>query len=180
MPISLAEAMPELKLAFQNAGVNSFERIGYEADDIIATMATKIAQSAGDSVILSTDRNHCQLLSEHITVYDHFSKRFLDQEMVRKRFGVEPHQLPFLLALAGDSGLSIPGIPSIGIRTAARLVNEHKTLEHLLDASRDMTGKIGSKIFNGAEVAKMGLVLFTLKSDIDLGINLSQFRYQHG
>ena len=180
MPASLAEAMPELKLAFQNAGVNSFERTGYEADDVIATMSIKIAHSAGDAVVLSTDRNHCQLLSEHISVYDHFGQRYLDREMVFKRFGVEPHQLPFLLALAGDSGLSIPGIPTIGIRTAARLVNEYQTLDQLLTASREMTGKIGSKIFNGAEAARMGLVLFTLKTDIDLGINLSQFRCHQG
>ena len=177
MPGPLSDAMPDLKEAFLSKGVQSYDRAGYEADDVIATMATKIAIHHGTVTILSTDRNYCQLLRDEISVYDHFGQRHLDREMIESRFGVEPEQLPFLLALAGDSGLSIPGIPSIGIRTAARLVHEYHTMENLLDASREMTGKIGSKIYNGKEIARLGMELFTLRKDIDLGINLNQFRY---
>ena len=82
-----------------------------------------------------------------------------------------------LLALAGDSGLSIPGIESIGVRTAARLIHEYHNLPALIEASTEMKGKIGSKIYNGRQSAEMGLELFTLKTDIELGINLSDFRY---
>ena len=177
MPEDLQQAMPRLKAAFENIGIRNFDKVGYEADDVLATMASKIASNGGGAIILSTDRNHCQLLSENITVYDHFGKRYLDAEMVKQRFSVEPKQLPFLLALAGDTSLSIPGIPSIGIRTAARLVNEHGDLNHLLAAAETMTGKIGSKLFNGKETAELGLELFTLKTDISLGINLNHFRY---
>ena len=178
MPQALATAMPQLRESIEATGVACFDKLGYEADDVMATMAIKIANSDGDAIILSTDRNHCQLLSEHISVYDHFGQRFLDHDMVRKKFDVEPRQLPFLLALAGDSGLSIPGIRSIGLRTAARLVQEYETLDKLLEASEKMNGKIGTKLFEGQEEARMGLTLFTLKTDIDLGINLNQFRYQ--
>ncbi len=177
MPEPLAQAMPTMIQAFEKIGISSFDKTGYEADDVIATIATKIAYSEGRAVILSTDRNHCQLLSPQITVYDHFGQRPLDREMIFKRFGIEPNQLPLLLALAGDSGLSIPGIPSIGIRTAARLVNEYQTIDRLLEAAEHMPGKIGSKLFNGRDVARMGIELFSLKTDIDLGINLKQFRY---
>jgi protein Xni len=178
MPSLLSDAMPELKQAFESKGVLSYDRAGYEADDVIATMAIKIAHHHGTVTILSTDRNYCQLLCPEISVYDHFGQRHLDREMIFKRFGVEPEQLPMLLALAGDSSLSIPGIPSIGIRTAARLVHEYHTIDNLLEASREMTGKIGSKLYNGQEIARLGMELFTLKKDIDLGINLNQFRYQ--
>lgn len=177
MPPVLAAAMDDIKNSFAELGVQSIDRAGYEADDVIATMATRIAENAGKVTILSTDRNYCQLLSEHIQVYDHFGQRYLDREMVFKRFGVEPDQLPLLLAMAGDSGLSIPGIPGVGVRTAARLIAEYGDLERLLEASRDMAGKIGTKVFNGAEAARVGLELFTLRRDIELGINLSQFRY---
>ena len=180
MPEDLTKAMPELKAAFEHVGVNSFDKVGYEADDVIATMATKIAQNNGHIVILSTDRNHCQLLNDFVQVYDHFGQRYLDREMVMQRFDVEPGQLPFLLALAGDSSLSIPGIPSIGLRTSARLVNEYQGMDRLLDASEEMPGKIGSKLYNGKDVARLGLELFTLKTDIPLGINLNHFRFQHG
>jgi len=176
MPKPLANSMDAIKANFADIGINSFEFIGYEADDVIATMASKIANNGGDVVILSTDRNHCQLLSEHIRVYDHFGQRDLDREIIYQRFGVEPQQLPLLLALAGDSGLSIPGIAGVGVRTAARLVNEHQTLEKLMEASVEMKGKIGAKIYNGKEAAELGLKLFTLKTDIELGINLNQFR----
>lgn len=177
MPGPLSDSMPKFKAAFQSKGVQSYDRVGFEADDVIATMATKIAIHHGIVTVLSTDRNYCQLLRPEISVYDHFGQRHLDREMIEKRFGVEPEQLPFLLALAGDSGLAIPGIPSVGIRTAARLVHEYHTMDNLLEASREMTGKIGSKLFNGQEIARLGLELFTLKKDIDLGINLNQFRY---
>ena len=176
MPAPLAAAMEAIKQSLAAMGVNSFEFVGYEADDVIATMATKISHNNGDAIILSTDRNHCQLLNEHIRVYDHFGQRYLDRDIIYKRFGVEPEDLPLLLALAGDSGLSIPGIAGVGIRTAARLVNEFGTLEKMMEASVEMKGKIGAKIFNGREDAEMGLKLFTLKTDIELGINLNQFR----
>ena len=179
MPEDLAKSMPELKAALMNVGMNSFDKIGYEADDVIATMATKIARNHGHVVILSTDRNHCQLIHDFIQIYDHFGQRYLDREMVRKRFDVEPEQLPFLLALAGESSVSIPGIPSIGLRTAARLVNEYQTMDKLLDASGDMAGKIGNKLYNGKDTARLGLELFTLKTDIPLGVNLNHFRFQH-
>nr|MBX2870006.1 hypothetical protein [Acidiferrobacterales bacterium] len=139
-------------------------------------MAAKIANNEGHAIILSTDRNHCQLLNSNIRVYDHFGQRDLDREIIYKRFGVEPADLPLLLALAGDSGLSIPGIAGVGVRTAARLVNEFGSLKKMMEASVEMKGKIGSKIFNGREDAEMGLTLFTLKTDIELGINLNQFR----
>ncbi len=178
MPEPLSRSMPELKLAFEKMRVLSYEKTGYEADDVLATMATKIASHHGTAKILSTDRNHCQLLSPNISVYDHFAQRPLDRERIFDKFGVEPHQLPLLLALAGDSGLSIPGIPSIGIRTAARLVNEYQTIDRLLEAAKDMPDKIGTKLYNGQNVARLGFELFTLKTNIELGINLNQFRYQ--
>ena len=178
MPSLLSRALEDIRDSFLESGVQSIDHPGYEADDVIATMSTRIADSGGEVTILSTDRNYCQLLTEHIQVYDHFGQRYLDRDLVWGRFGVEPHQLPMLLALAGDSGLSIPGIPGVGVRTAARLVAQYENLEHLLDASRDMEGKIGTKVFNGADSARIALKLFTLRTDVELGANLSQFRYQ--
>lgn len=177
MPESLASAMPALRQTFEATGVACFDQPDYEANDVIATMATKIADSGGYAIILSTDRNHCQLLCAYISVYDHFGQCYLDRAKVLTKFEVEPNQLPFLLALAGDSGLSIAGIPSIGLRTAARLVKKYQTLDKLLEASQAIPGKIGAKLYNGKQDAKLGLTLFTLKTDIELGINLNQFRY---
>ena len=100
--------------------------------------------------------------------------------MIRQRFDVEPGDLPMLLALTGDSGKSIPGIAGVGPRTAARLIAEYGDLETLLESARDMTGKISTKIMHGAEDARLAFRLFQLKTDVALGINLNQLRYEPG
>ena len=183
MPESLRNGLPEIERALGAVGVECFSLAGYEADDIIATVAVKIArrsESHGDAhaLILSTDRNYCQLLGANIQVFDHFGQRYLGDEMIKKRFLVEPRQLPDLLALAGDSSLSIPGVKAIGIRTAAKLLNDYGNLEKTLKAADDIPGKLGSKLHGGREDARLAKILFTLKTDIDLGINLNQLRYR--
>lgn len=178
MPGPLRDGIPRLQQAFDDVGITSLEHPGFEADDIIATIACKIALAGGFSTILSTDRHYCQLLSDHIDVYDHFGQRPLDEAMIRKRFDIAPTELPFFFALTGDSGKSIPGISGIGPRTAARLIAEYGDLDTLLDAAPDMTGKISAKILHGAENARLAIQLFQLKTDVALGINLNQLRYE--
>ena len=177
MPESLRIGLVKFEQAFAGIQIECYSRAGYEADDIIATVAIKISKRRGHVLILSTDRNYCQLLNQDIKVYDHFGQRFLDHEMIAKRFQVDPQQLPDLLSLAGDSSLSIPGIKSIGIRTAAKLLNDYGTLEKVLKAADTIPGKLGSKLYSGGDDARLAKVLFTLKTDVNLGINLNQLRY---
>ena len=177
MPEALRNGLPKFEHAFGEIGVRCVSLAGYEADDVIATVAVKIAKHGGHAVILSTDRNYCQMLSEHIRVFDHFGQRYLDDDMIKKRFQVEPQQLPDLLSMAGDSSVSIPGIKAIGIRTAAKLLNDYGSLEKALKAADDIPGKLGSKLHGGREDARLAKTLFTLKTDIDLGINLNELRY---
>lgn len=177
MPAPLRDALPRLEQAFAAAGVDSFSRAGFEADDIIATVAVKTARRGGQALILSTDRNYCQLLGERITVFDHFAQRPLDRDLIAKRFGVEPQQLPDALALAGDSGLSIPGVRSVGIRTAAKLLGQYGDLEKVLQAAAAIPGRLGRQLAEGREHARLAKTLFTLNTGADLGINLSQLRY---
>lgn len=178
MPASLRGRLPQIERAFSEIGVECFSLGGYEADDIIATVAVKIAKCHGHALILSTDRNYCQLLGANIQVFDHFGQRYLGDDIIKKRFQVEPRQLPDLLSLAGDSSLSIPGVKAIGIRTAAKLLNDYGSLEKTLKAADDIPGKLGSKLHGGREDARLAKILFTLKTDIDLGINLNQLRYR--
>lgn len=180
MPSTLQSAMGAFESGFKKIGVGSFSLLGYEADDVIATLAVKTAIHKGDVVILSTDRILCQLLNDNITVYDHFNNRYLDADIVYQKFLVSPNQIPELLALAGDTSVSIPGIKTIGLRTAAKLISDYGTLEKTLSASDSIPGKLGTKLFNGKEEANLALKLFSLKIDIDLGINLNQIRYVRG
>ena len=176
VPKLLIAAMPDIKSAFLESGVSSFELAGYEADDIIATFATRIAQKHGHSIILSTDRLHCQLLSEHIQVYDHFGDRFLDEASVQKKFMTSPSKITHVMGLAGDSSLSIPGVKSVGIKTAARLIDEYGDLQSVLENVSSMAGTLGINLEAGREDAAMAYRLFQLRTDIELGVNLKSFR----
>ena len=85
VPDDLQAIIARFTASLSGIGVTSFSLMGYEADDVIATMATRIAQHHGNVTILSTDRNYCQLLNQFIRVYDHFGQRYLDAEMVQDR-----------------------------------------------------------------------------------------------
>ncbi|HEX9698691.1 MAG TPA: 5'-3' exonuclease H3TH domain-containing protein [Acidobacteriota bacterium] len=135
MPEALREALPAYRDAFAAAGVTSFELPRVEADDVVGTLAVKIAGAGGQAVILSTDKIFLQLLSDRIVVRDHFKQHDLGRAYVVERFGVGPEQLVDLLALAGDSTNNIPGVPGIGVKTAAKLIAEHGTLEAILAAA---------------------------------------------
>ena len=151
---------------------------GFEADDVIASIATKVATADGKVTIVSTDKSFCQLVASNITLYDHFSNRVLDYDYVLERYGVSPEKLTDLFGLTGDTGLNVPGIRTIGIRTAAKLVQEFGTLDNILQSAENMDSKIGSKLRLGVEEAQLARHLLTLRKDLDLGLNIRNYRYR--
>lgn len=162
---------------FDNEGVGSIIVPEIEADDLIASIALKFVEMGGRVTVLSTDKSFCQLLSMEISVYDHFAGQERDRQYVRERFGVESEQLVDLFALAGDSSLDIPGIRGIGVRTAAKLLRDHRSLEDVFAAADDISGSLGSKIIHGKEAAKLAYRLVALWSNASVGTNLKNFRY---
>jgi len=207
MPEALKVALPEYREAFADLGVASFERPKVEADDVIGTLAMKVAGAAGQAVILSTDKIFLQLLSDQIFVRDHFKPAYLDRAYVVNRFGVEPEQFVDFLALTGDSTNSIRGVPGIGPKTAAKLIGDFGTLDAMLAAAGVAGGKVkaeagdsdekaeagsGSedadlptlapklrnKLVDHAEDARLSKSLVRLQIDLDLGLNLKELRYE--
>lgn len=177
MPDDLEQCLPAIKEAFLLAGVRSIEVQGMEADDIITTLAMKTAARDGTAIILSTDKIFLQLLSESIRVRDHFSRSYLDRAYVHEKFQVSSTQLPDLLALAGDPTNSIPGIPSIGKKTAARLLKEYPSLENILANASRIAGAAGRSLRDHGSEALLFKSLLVLKTDVKLGVNLRSFRY---
>ena len=149
---------------------------GYEADDVIASVASRVAAKNGNVVVLSTDRLLCQLLDSQITIHDHFNQRDLDRDYVVDRFGVEPNLIPDLLGLAGDNGVDVPGIPSVGIKTAAQLLLKYGDLESVLSHAVEISGRTGERLQEHRHAALTAGEIFTLKTDIVLGVNLQDFR----
>ena len=177
MPEPLAESLASYRLAFAEAGVASVGKRGLEADDVIATIASKAAAVGASVTILSTDKIFLTLLRDGIRVRDHFKGENLDDSYVRRKFGVSPNQLADFLALSGDRGNNIHGVPGIGGKTAAELLSRFATLDDMLLAAAEIEGKLGERLREHAETARLCLKLVGLKTDLELGTNLNELRY---
>lgn len=177
MPEDLQQGLTQIQEDLAARGLKSITVSGFEAEDILATVAHKIASRGGRVVVLSTDKSMCQLLNDRIQVRDHFNQRFLDVAYVQDKFGVPPSLLPTWLALVGDRSLNVPGVKSIGSRTATRLISELGPLENVLGAAATMSGKVGRALRECGDDARLSLQLVTLRTDVEIGVNLSEFRY---
>jgi 5'-3' exonuclease len=162
MPEALRVALPEYREAFASLGVTSFEVPKVEADDVIGTLATKIADAGGQAIILSTDKIFLQLLSDRIFVRDHFKKTYLDHAYVVKKFGVDSKRFVDFLALAGDGTNSIRGVPGVGPKTAARLIGDFGSLDAMLAAAG--AAENGAVAAAGAAKKRTGAAADALKT----------------
>jgi protein Xni len=178
MPEELRLGLHRYPEEFSKLGVSSVSREGVEADDVIATLAMGVAIHDGNAIILSTDTAFCQLASDRVTIRDHFEKRALGEAYVRKKFGVGPGKLVDLWALAGSGTTQIPGIPGVGFKTAAKLLEEHGSLERVLESAPAVKGKLGESLKTHAELGRLSQKLARLRSDLELGWNLKSFRYR--
>ena len=176
MPEHLAEKLPEIQDAFLEQGVDSLVSDEDEADDLIATLAIKMALHGQKVTIISTDKGFLSLLSPNIVLYDHFNRRYLDEKHIKAKFDVKTSQLIDLWILTGDNTNKIPGVPGIGQVTASRLLNEYGSLQALINAN-DLTKSIEDKLRENQEGMKLARQLLTLRQDIPLGFNLKAIRF---
>jgi protein Xni len=176
MPEDLQQEMPLIKQAFNTQGVACWHAEGHEADDLAATLATKVAATGHQVTIVSTDKGYCQLLSPQIQIRDYFQKRWLDLPFIQQEFGVSPEQLPDYWGLAGISSSKIPGIPGIGPKTAAALLQQSGSLDKLYQHLETQPEKWRTKLASGKEIAYICREVASLKTDLSLQGNLQQLR----
>lgn len=175
MPEHLAEKLSDIQDAFMRNHVDSLASDEDEADDLITTLAIKVALRGQKVTIVSTDKCFLSLLSQNIQVYDYFNRRYLDRQHVKEKFNVKPEQLMDLWTLTGDSTNKIPGVPSIGQITAANLLNQYGSLNALLNAN-DLKASLREKLAQHREQIQLSKSLLTLRLDIPLGFNLKDIR----
>ena len=178
MPAALQAMLDNIVSAIGAEGIKVISHKGYEADDVIASIAVHIAQAGGQITILSTDKSLCQVLQPGVSIYDHFSDRYLDHEHIRQRYEISPQQLSVYQALVGETSVNIPGVHGIGKRTAIKLIHDHGDLKSILAAADNIGGNIGNKLREGRDDARLALHLLTLKTDLNLGLNLKEFRLE--
>ena len=175
-PEDLVPQFGLIKQAVRAFGVPSIELQGFEADDLIATYARQ-AEKAGATVrIVSSDKDLMQLVSDHISMYDSMKDKEVGHDQVVEKFGVGPHKVVEVQALAGDSADNVPGVPGIGVKTAALLINEYGDLETLLGRAEEIKQpKRRQNLIEFADQARVSRRLVQLDTEVAVEAALEEF-----
>lgn len=174
MPEELAVQIPYIKDIVRAHRMAQLEMEGFEADDIIATLTKRFASPDVQVVIVTGDKDLMQLVNADVTVFETMRGEFFNAEHVKEKFGVGPEALLDALALAGDSSDNIPGVPGIGMKTAAALIDEFKSLDALLAHPEKVNGKSkAEKLKTFADQARLSKQLATLHSDVPVECDLA-------
>lgn len=178
------ELPPELKPQFaliheavEALNLHWLQMEGYEADDLIATYTALALKEGKEVTIVSADKDLMQLIRAGVEFYDGMKNKFFTPEDVREKFGVYPDRITDVQALAGDSTDNIPGIPGIGLKTAAELVNQFGSLEGVLEHAAEIKqNKRRELVLNHKEDALVSQKLVTLKADVPVELPLKELR----
>ncbi len=165
-PEDLIPQFPLIREATRAFGVPSLELDGYEADDLIATYATKVAEAGGEVIIVSSDKDLMQLVNEQVCMMDPVKQLKICREQVIEKFGMGPEHVIDIQALAGDSVDNVPGAPGIGIKTAAQLLTEYGDLDTLLARAGEIKQpKRRETLIEFADQIRLSRELVRLKTD---------------
>ena len=173
-PDDLIPQFALVREATEALNVPAVELPGYEADDLIATYARQAADAGAEVTIVSSDKDLMQLVDDRITMFDAMKNVRIGREQVIEKFGVGPERVIDVQALAGDSTDNVPGVPGIGVKTAAQLVGEYGGLDDILSRAEEIKQpKRRQSLIDGAGDARMSRELVTLKTDVPVEVPLS-------
>ena len=168
-PEDLAPQFEYIRKSVKAFNLPSIELLNYEADDLIATYAKQITDAGAKVTIISSDKDLMQLVSEKIRLYDPMKNKILGEKEVFEKFGVKPNQVIDVQSLAGDSSDNVPGVPGIGVKTAAELINKYRTLDMLLKKADEIPqNKRRETMLANKDKAILSRKLVTLKDDVPI------------
>lgn len=171
--------VPMLQEALRAMGITTLEKENFEADDILATLATQGEAQGYRVLVVSGDRDTIQLVNDHVTLL-YPSKQGVseltryDPEKVRERYGITPDQYPDVAALVGETSDNLPGVPKVGEKTAVKWLHQFGSLQAILDHQDEITGKVGESLREHAHLAVRNRRLNQLVRDVDLGVSPEQ------
>ena len=176
-PDDLAPQFEYIRKSVLAFNLPSVELLNYEADDLIATYAEKILKKGAKVTIVSSDKDLMQLYKKNVRIYDPMKNKFISEDDVLKKFGVNSSKVIDVQALAGDSSDNVPGVPGIGVKTAAELINKYGNLEKLLQSAHEIKqNKRRETLIENKEKALISKKLVTLKNDAPVNKNLEEFK----
>jgi len=173
-PDDLRPQFPLIRQATAAFNIPAIEQSGFEADDLIATYARQASAAGADVTIVASDKDLMQLVSPSVTMFDTMKDKVIGEAEVAERFGVPPAKVIEVQALAGDSVDNVPGVPGIGVKTAALLIGEYGDLESLLAHAGDIKQpKRREALTEHADDARLSKKLVTLDQNVPLEVPLA-------
>ena len=178
-PDELIPQFPLVRDATRAFNVECLERPGFEADDLIATYARRAQADGFDVMIVSSDKDLMQLVSDRVSMFDALKNRRIGPAEVEEKFGVGPERVVDVQALAGDSTDNVPGVPGIGVKTAAQLIQAYGDLDSLLArASEIKQPKRRQSLIEFAGQARLSRELVRLRDDVPTDVTVPELRRQ--
>ena len=178
-PEDLAPQFEYIRKSVIAFNLPSVDLINYEADDLIATYTEQILEKGAKVTIVSSDKDLMQLYKKDVRIFDPMKNKFITPEDINNKFGVDSKKVIDVQALAGDSSDNVPGVPGIGVKTAAELINKYGTLEKLLDKAHEIKqNKRRETLIENKDKAIISKKLVTLKKDVPIKISLKDFKLQ--
>src|SRR5947209_8593315 len=178
MPDLLREQFPHFRPIVEAFGYRNLEFEGWEADDVIATLATRADTEGIKTCVVSTDRDAFQLCTDNVVLM--MTPRGVQEvnvytpERVEARYGIRPDQIPDFIGLQGDTSANIPGIPGIGDKTAGQLIAQYGSLEEVIEHADELSPARRKNITEHAEQARQSKQLATMRRDLDLDCDPAQ------
>lgn len=175
-PGDLVLQLPHIRKVISALNIRIFEVPGYEADDLLCTIAKKAVEGGNNVFIVTADKDMLQIVSDRIKVYDSVNDRVLGEEYVKEKFGVGPERVTEFMALTGDAVDNIPGVKGIGEKTARELLANVKSLDDLLE-NPDVIKKekLRSLIIENIDMIKMSRRLAEINTSVPIDVNTEEF-----
>jgi DNA polymerase-1 len=176
-PDDLAPQFEYIRKSVVAFNLPSVDLLNYEADDLIATYAEQILAKGAKVTIVSSDKDLMQLYRKDVRLFDPMKNKFITPEDIVNKFGVSPEKVIDVQSLAGDSSDNVPGVPGIGVKTAAELINKYGTLEKLLDNAQEIKqNKRRETLIENKDKAIISKKLVTLMKDAPVKREIEEFQ----
>ena len=181
-PEDIKLSVPLIKQVLEAMRIPILQVDGFEADDIIGTIATRFGADGIDTFMLTPDKDYGQLIGPNVFMYrprHGGGYEILGEKEVGEKYGIPtPAQVIDLLALMGDSADNFPGCPGVGEKTAAKLINQFGSIDNMLQHTDEIKGKLREKVENAVEDIKMSKFLATIRTDIPMQLDLDELKVE--
>ena len=181
-PEDIKLSVPLIKQVLEAMHIPILQVDGFEADDIIGTIATRFGADGIDTFMLTPDKDYGQLIGPNVFMYrprHGGGYEILGEKEVEAKYGIPtPAQVIDLLALMGDSADNFPGCPGVGEKTAAKLINQFGSIDNMLQHTDEIKGKLREKVENAVEDIKMSKFLATIRTDVPMNLELDELKIE--